>query len=683
MGALDKLIDDLVSSASDFDLEEIESTAVASRLNGSQHLVNFKGVMLRRILTNEEEKVGVVGARSRVGQAAQGVATIGIPGDLSDVRSPIRSRVYSAITPGGGGGGSPTRTAVGLLRRATPNKGPLRCPVGYEFGGRFASKNFANCGRQLFDLPGGLGLGIGGGGLGLLGLLKRESQLVSFDQIDTPTVQVQRAAQIARVGAPKDAERVKAVDVSVAALSDPTIKGGLLVRRDGSTLRTKVSNAVLGTIRENPDMEGASLISAAKTASEIGDDGVASIWIGNVKSVSYALPGGGSISVERKKNLSIGEKRVLTKAWAANSSTNFGANNYGARLRDIVDKSNGTLTYTEKFPNIDKPNDLVTVAEVGNPKNRSSVQRWVFSTFMADNAPGRGDGKPYKEIGKGSSAKPVEDAGISNIKDAVKHLDENGDPEKVSPDLLGSALNSSKAFTSKPVRPGVSIVERGDGKSWYRTDASGDYAHIGERVSSDVHAALGLESPSVSFIGDGSRRSYLLASPNNESDGMLSNLPISKIDNEDLLRMSVSDWLLDQRDRNPSNMRSIGRGENTRLVLGGGNTSALAGLSSEELKSRRAMVFEDYLKENRIGQVAKKFNELSLSQRKAMLGLYEDLVKRAAEFDWNDYSARLGIDGKLSAAEKAHLDLVKTIFNQRLNNLRSAKKRYLQSLGVQ
>jgi hypothetical protein len=341
------------------------------------------------------------------------------------------------------------------------------------------------------------------------------------------------------------------------------------------------------------------------------------------------------------------------------------------------------LTYTEKFPNIDKPNDLVTIAEVGNPKKRTSVQRWVFSTFMSDNAPGRGDGKAYKEIGKAGPTKPVESVEIANIRDAVKHLNNNGDPEKVPSNFLGSALNGSRAFTTKPIRPGVVLAERGDGKSWYRMDSSNDFAHIGERVSSDVHAALGLESPSVSFIGEGSRRSYLLASPRNESDGTLSNLPINKIGEEDLLRMSVSDWLLDQRDRNPSNMRSIGRGEQTNLVLGGGATSALAGLSPEELKSRRSMVLEDYLKENRINQVAKNFNELSVNQRKAMLTVYDDLVKRASEFDWSDYSARLGIDGKLSSAEKAHLDLVRAIFEQRLNNLRSAKKRYLQTLGVQ
>jgi hypothetical protein len=95
------------------------------------------------------------------------------------------------------------------------------------------------------------------------------------------------------------------------------------------------------------------------------------------------------------------------------------------------------------------------------------------------------------------------------------------------------------------------------------------------------------------------------------------------------------------------------------------------------------MVLEDYLKENRIGQVAEKFNALSAAQRKAMLDIYEDLVKRATEFNWTDYSTRLGIDGNLSAAEKAHLDLIKVIYTQRLETLRSAKKRYLQAIGVQ
>jgi hypothetical protein len=683
MGALDEYIDNLMSSAADFELEEIESTALSIRLNGSRNLLNFKGALLRRVFSNEEEKVGIIGSRTRIGQAVQGAATIAIPGDTSQIRSPVRSTVYSAITPGGGGGGG--RRLLGLARRAGPKQGPLRCPVGYEFGGRFASKNLANCGRQLFDLPGGLGIGIGAGrGIGLLGLLKREGQLVNFNEIDTPTVQIQRAAQIARVGSAKDGDRIKAVDVGIAALSDPTVKGGLLVRKDATTLRTKVTNDVLGTIRENPDMEDASLISAAKSPAQIGDNGVASIWIGNVKSMSYALPGGGSITVERKDKLSNGQKRVLTKAWTANATTDFGKNNYGARLRDIVEKSNGTLTYTEKFPNIDNPNDLVTVGEVGNPKNRMSVQRWVHETFMADNAPGRGENKPYKEVGKAGAAKtPVASADISKLNDAIKHLEENGDPEEIPASILGQALSKSKAFNSSQIRPGVTMLERPDGKSWYRTESSGDYAHLAERVSADIHSALGLDSPPVTFIGEGSRRDYLVASPQNEAEGTVFNVPISKIDSDDLLRMSVSDYLLDQRDRNPSNMRATKRNENNRLALGGNDMSALAGLSPEELKSRRAMVLEDYLKENRIGQVAEKFNALSTAQRKAMLDVYEDLVKRATEFNWTDYSTRLGIDGNLSAAEKAHLDLIKVIYTQRVETLRSAKKRYLQAIGVQ
>lgn len=680
MGALDEFIDNLLSTVADFDLEEIESTALAAPLTGSQDLVNFKAALLRRIFDNEDSKVGIIGSRTRIGQAVQGAATIGIPGDTSEIRSPVRSRVYSAITPGGGNNRG--RSLVGLARRATPNRGPLRCPVGYEFGGRFASRNFANCGRQLFDLPGGIGIGIGQG-MGLLGLLKREGQLVRFDDINTPTVQIQRAAQIARVGGAKDSERIKAVEVGVAALADPTVRGGLLVRRDGTTLRTKVSNAVLGTIRENPDMEGASLISAAKTPAEIGDDGVASIWIGNVKSMSYALPGGGSISVERKKNLSIGEKRILTKAWVANGSQDFGPNNYGARLRDIVDKSNGTLTYTEKFPNIDNPSDSIDVVEVGNSKNRMQVPKWVFGTFLSDNAPGRGKNKPFKEVGKSTATKPVAESKISTLSEAVTHLNENGDPAEVPARLLTQALSRSKAFSSKPIRPGVVRLERGDGQAWYDTESSGDFAHLAERVSADMHSALGLESPKVIFAGQGSRRRYLLGDARNENDGTIENLPIAKIGEDDLLRMSVADWLLDQRDRNPSNMRSVGRGEKRQLILGNNDLSALAGLSPDELKRRRAMVLEDYLKENRIDQVAKKFNELSVQQRRQMLIVYADLVKKASDFNWNDYSARLGIDGQLSAAEKAHLELVKAVFEKRLETLRSARERYLQTLGVQ
>jgi hypothetical protein len=66
-----------------------------------------------------------------------------------------------------------------------------------------------------------------------------------------------------------------------------------------------------------------------------------------------------------------------------------------------------------------------------------------------------------------------------------------------------------------------------------------------------------------------------------------------------------------------------------------------------------------------------------------MMRVYEDLVKRASEFNWNDYSARLGIDGNLSAGEKAHLDLIRVIYTKRLESLRSGKERYLQSVGVQ
>lgn len=677
MSALDEHIENLMS----FDDFEVESDALASPLNRSQNLVNFKAALLRKIFSNENEKVGIIGANSRIGQAAQGATSIAIPGDTSEIRSPVRSRVYSALTPGGGSGrGSRLR---GLVQRAKPNGGPLRCPVGFEYGGRFASKNFRNCGRQLFDLPGGLGTGIGKGrGIGLLGLLKGEGELIKFGKFEGTPVQIERAAQIARVGAANDSKRVSAVKVGISALSDPSVSGGLLVRKDGSTLRTRVSNDVLGTIRENPDMEGASLLSAAKTPADIGDNGVSSIWIGNVKSVSYAIPGGGSISVERNGTLTNGQKRILTKAWAASAGKDFGQNNYGARLRDIVDKSNGTLSYDEKFPNIDNPSDLVDIVQVGNDKNKMTVPRWAFSAFLSEEAPGRGSNKPYAEVGKAAIKESSGGTDISSVADAVKHLSENGNPEEISPSLLGRALRRSDAFEVRKIRSNVDVLERGDGKSWYRTSPSGDYAHLSERVSSDLHSVLGLEGQKVSFIGEGSKRDYLLANPQNGSERKIQNLPISEISSEDLLRLSASDWLLDQRDRNPSNFRSIAKNDENRLIVGGNDLSALSGLSAEELKSRRNMILEDYLKENRNEQISGKFKELSDSQRKQMLRVYNDIVARATKFNWDDYLSKLNIDGQLSEAEKNHLELVKAVFEKRLETLRKSRAVYLQTIGL-
>jgi hypothetical protein len=658
-----------------------DSVLFGAPLRGNRDLLNFKGLLIRQMLANEDEKVGLVSSSSRPGRVAQGIGSIAVPGDMSDIRSPIRSTVYETLTPGGGGGGS-RRTRRLLGRAIGRGSEVLRCPSGFENGGRFATRGFANCGRRLFDVPGGSN-GLTRGNLNLVGLLRREGDLLGNGKYEGRAIQVQRNAQIPRVGGTDLEKQNGAVIQAVAALSSNDLGGSLLIRRDAQILRPTVSSSVLATIKKNPDMQDSVLVSSVADPKKIGESEVSNLWTSGVRSVAFALPGGGSISVERSRTLTAGDKRRLGRAWATSSNTSDGQFDYGIRLRRLAENSNGSLTYSEKFPSIDKPNDVVTIAEVGNEKNTASVSRWVHAAYLADNAPGRGEAKPWKEVSTNAETTTVDAATISSVADAVKHLDANGNPEAVPAEYLGSALIKAKSFRSTRTQPGVTLFERADGKRWYRKESNGKYSHLAERVSSDVNAALGLEAPPVKFIGTGDNRDVLIAHPENLLDTKMTRSTIANMNNADLLRISVSDWLLDHENRDPSSLVSIGRGDKSRVIATSNGTSALAGLSPDELNARRRMVLDKYFENSRNTKVAEKFADLSVAQRKILLGIFDDMLKQANEFNWDDYYTRLGLDGRLSPGEKAHMELVKVLYARRLQQLTEQKKRYLSLVGAE
>ena len=67
-----------------------------------QEIISFKALIKRG--TNERnynvKRVGVVGSGSPALQAVQAAGSYLTPGDISKLRSPIRSTVYGALTPG-------------------------------------------------------------------------------------------------------------------------------------------------------------------------------------------------------------------------------------------------------------------------------------------------------------------------------------------------------------------------------------------------------------------------------------------------------------------------------------------------------------------------------------------------------------------------------------------------------
>ena len=153
---------------------------------GRQSAVNMKAAMFAtytaKVPVNgevSEKRVGIFGSSSRAGQAAQAAGTIILPGDISDIRSPIRSQIYETLTPGGGRGlPSGRRLIRGAGRTGRGARNKFRCPPGFQKGGTFTNAQFSTCGAQILGIP---GKGVGSPSSGAqraLAALARDASLV-------------------------------------------------------------------------------------------------------------------------------------------------------------------------------------------------------------------------------------------------------------------------------------------------------------------------------------------------------------------------------------------------------------------------------------------------------------------------------------------------------------------------
>jgi hypothetical protein len=61
--------------------------------------------------------------------------------------------------------------------------------------------------------------------------------------------------------------------------------------------------------------------------------------------------------------------------------------------------------------------------------------------------------------------------------------------------------------------------------------------------------------------------------------------------------------------------------------------------------------------------------------------MYEDMLNNAQQFDWDAYIARLQMSG-LTDAEKNHLETVKRLFTSRSDQMKSSRKMFLRTIGV-
>lgn len=324
------------------------------------------------------EKVGLAGSQSKPLQAIQGAGSLVVPGDMSDVRSPVRSTLWEIITPGGG------KDRVNL-RRPKIGKGQDRCPPGFEFGGRFTNSRLSTCGTRLFDLPSlrgaaseALNMGKGPKADDTLKGTKIRGNVI-------PNATATRKPDIPTVGALNIGEINTSVTNNIPLVATDKASSARLVRRDGSVLSSMVSIEKLASTRNNADIADGVIIRRATDPSKIGESEIGLLAAG-ARSAVMVFPDGSSLTLSRTSKATPESIRGMSRRWATlrRNEPDLG---YGSALEKFVSESNGKLELKPDIRNVKGPLQLIEVQREDG--SRRMVRRWIFEIFLAANAPSR------------------------------------------------------------------------------------------------------------------------------------------------------------------------------------------------------------------------------------------------------------------------------------------------------
>jgi len=617
-----------------------------------------------------EMKVGLTGSSSRILQGVQAIGTSIAPGNISGIRSPGRSTVFSAITPGGGN--LPGAPGFGALK---PERG-YRCPEGYQYGGRFTDSRLSTCGKQLFDIPGAIGRAIGAAlRAGQGGPLRQTTSgrqvgalAVSGDIIQS------RAPQIPKVTAANRGRRTSAVTDLVSQLGSAVDPYTRMVRRDGFILEPVVSASVLRTVPDNRDMEGAIYILSALNPDSIGNDEMGLLSNTGVESIVYALNQGSSISLSKARPLTVGERRKLGKTISEAEKTPR-TDDPTEKLRFIAEQMGDAIAYSEKFVGIENPNEIISATIPGGERKRN-IRRWMLDAFY----------KKRKKSKKTTDAVEAisEKDRIKDLVSAVRHLNAGGSIEQVGATIRSEAVKRSSLYKTGKIKNGVIVHERADGQTVFEIESQKEFEQLGAAFASELQRSMGLIAPKVRLAGTGRRRPYMLGETQDvEADSVQERgANMAELPAEDILAIAMADYLADTTGRNPSNISPISVSGKMRAVASINPGAGLAGMNQAEIKTRKQMSLNDFFNRKQRAVYEQYFANLKSAQRKKALALFQQLLDRAQDFDFARFKQSLSVDGSLSDAEKVHIDIMGTIFKQRLSNLKASSGGLKKILGL-
>lgn len=652
-------------------------------LLGSKVLAEHKGRLYRN---QSVKRVGALGG-GRASQAAQAAGSMLAPGNVSPARSPIRSGISRALTPGGGRG----RGSV----PQKPERG-YRCPEGFQFGGRFTDENFATCGKQLFDIPslretlaqaiyrtrGTRSVGSGAPST------STDAEVIEGGADDaTAQLMVQRAANVPRVGDEDNKARSEGIKQAVDAVANQDAESGVLVRRDGFLMVPVVSAQELRDVPDNRNMEEAAYVMSARSAEQLGGDELKFLSNTGVTSLVYVTPNGVQLRLDRKRDLSTGERRQLGKD-VANAKKQDVSTDPTARLKFIAEKTDGSFEFSQDIGDVKDGDETIS-----SGKNKG-MPRWAVGAFVEqpderveDAVDDDGEVTAAVPTADGDAVAPDTEERIATVKGAVEHLNNGGLLSQLDPSVVFEALKRSDRYKERELREDITLFEPEEGAKIIVKTNNTDFEHLSAHFSSEVLRSVGVQAPAVKFAGEGDDKPFAYRSPDGVIEGTFidRNLSPGDLPPERIIGVQIADWLSDTRDRSPASIIGVRQEDNEDefdLVAGIGPASALIGLSAEELEQRRSLDIPAFFESTKTSY-GQDFSEATDQQREILIQVMNALIDRAREFDWTEYREKLAVDGKLSEGEEQHLEIVETLFNDRLNKLENSREALLAILGIQ
>ena len=650
-------------------------------VSAKQRSIEFKCELAKRIINNPEKfefdideqeeiqfKVGAITSPAPGMQYVQGLGSSIVPGNLTRYRRPVRSASWSALTPGGSNRGILGRLGASAYGAVKPERG-FRCQEGFQFGGQFTNEQFSTCGRQIFSLPAMLlGRALRGSFSKPRGSTRYQSLAYgSYSQqmYDPSTSISKRSPDIPKVGLSKlsvrsDAE--KAVYDSFDGVDQVTAR---LVRKDGFVLEPVVSPAVLRTVPDNRNMENSTYIMSVFSPKEIGNDELGLLSNSGVDKIAYVFPNGGVVELKKNRKLTVGERRKLGKTVSTAQKISI-AKDPTVRLKFVSSEMGDGIGYVENLK-VKNPNDLISVGQKNGSKKL--IRRWYYEVFAKNNKPA----KIQKETSNTSKEKSV---AITTLTGAIKHLNQGGNISNIAPSMRFLALKRSALYKQRKFGSGANLFERGDGLTLFEIKPKNDFEHIYAGITAELQQSLGVAAPEVYSLGAGRQSSYLITQAQDSfGKGSINRNSFESLPMEDMLAITVSDWLMDTKLRDPSNVQPVKISGAMRAVPGSN-----PGASSS--KNRTSVSMPDFFKRDLRDQWRNYFEKLQTNQKRKVLELLTALLERASSVSPKEIAARLNIDNTLSSAEKNQIDIYDTIYTARLGALRNSRKLFSKIIGA-